>query len=585
MDLVASALGGFIYDWDLATGIVVRSPGVFDLLGYTASEIASDASWWHERVHPDDLTRVEAATRAAVNDPSANRLKADYRIRHADGTYRWIANHTWLVRDESRRVVRLVGVTSDIAALSLAVELGAQGGAMLVDEELLERERFARADAQTTRDRMSFLQRLSADLTQTLTRASVTDVVVRHIVDAFGASAGGVVELSDDGREFILLGSVGFKKETLAAWSRWPVETPTPALDAVRTREPVFLRNRDEWAARFSRPPAGGDASGAWIALPLLVKDSVVGALTVTLRAARDFPSDERRFMQAFADLCAQGLERARLYERERVARDRAERLQAMTAVLAGTKTMEEIGAAFSREVREISEASTCVVHRVSADGRYIEALGSSGYTAEYASAWQRVPIDAKIPGTDAIRTKTPQWWSDPESVIAAYPHLADTLRGATREALAVVPLIGGESPLGVVSLGYGERRAFDAGLREYILALGSRCAQAMERARFYEAEREARREAEGANKAKGDFLAMMSHELRTPLNAIDGYAELLEMEIRGPLSAAQRNDIGRIRKSQRVLLGLITDILNYARIEAGQVQYSLEPICVGELV
>jgi signal transduction histidine kinase len=587
LDLVASALGGFVYDWDLVSGVVSRTAGVFNLLGYTAEDIATDADWWHERVHPDDLTRVEAATRAAVNDPTVSRLKADYRVRHANGSYRWIANHTWLVRDHTRRCIRLVGVTSDISALSLAAELGLQGGEILVDEDLLERERFARADAQAARDRTSFLQRLSADLTQTLTRASVTDVVVRHVVDAFGASAGAVVELSDDGRDFILLGSVGLGDNKTETPTRWSVDTPTPARDAMQTRSPVFLRNRDEWIARFAQSPAmdTNDSNGAWVALPLLVKDRVVGVLTVSLRAAREFPPDERRFMQAFADLCAQGLERARLYERERVARDRAERLQAMTAVLAGTKTMEEIGAAFSREVREISEASTCVVHRVSADGRYIEALGSSGYSAEYAGVWERVPIDAKIPGTDAIRTKTPQWWPDPDSVAAAYPHLAEMLRGASREALAVVPLIGGETALGVVSHGYRERRSFDAGLRDYILALGNRCAQAMERARFYEAEREARREAEGANKAKGEFLAMMSHELRTPLNAIDGYAELLEMEIRGPLSVAQRNDIGRIRKSQRVLLGLITDILNYARIEAGQVHYSLEPVCVSELV
>ena len=587
LDLVAAALGGFVYDWDLVSGVVSRTGGVFGLLGYTAEEIATDAEWWHERVHPEDLTRVEAATRAAVNDPEATRLKADYRVRHADGTYRWIANHTLLVRDATGRAIRLVGVTSDISALSLAVELGLHGGAVLGDEDLLERERFARADAQAARDRMSFLQRLSAELTQTLTRASVTDVVVRHLVDAFGASAGAVAELSEDGREFILLGSVGLGDDTREAWSRWSVEKPTPARDAMQKREPVFLRNSDEWAARFSRQPAmhANDTNGAWVALPLLVKDRVVGVLTVTLRAARDFPADERRFMQAFADLCAQGLERARLYERERVARDRAERLQAITAVLSGTKTMEEIGAAFSREVREISGATTCVVHRVSTDGLYIEALGSSGHAADFASVWGRVPLDAKTPGTDAIRSKTPQWWSDPESLVAAYPHLADILRGAPRKALAVVPLIGGETALGVVSLGYEGQHAFDAGHRDYILALGNRCAQAMERARFYEAEREARREAEGANKAKGEFLAMMSHELRTPLNAIDGYAELLEMEIRGPLSVAQRNDIARIRKSQRVLLGLITDILNYARIEAGQVHYSLEPVCVGELV
>jgi signal transduction histidine kinase len=586
IDLVAAAIGGFVFDWDLATGIVTRSRGITHLLGYPPDAVVDDAAWWHERVHPDDLTRVESATRAAVADPSVHRLKADYRVRHADGSYRWIANHTWLVRDAAGHVCRMVGVTSDTAASSLADELGIQPGSGLADPDLLEHVRFARAEAQTARDRMSFLQRLSADLTQTLSRSTVTAVVVRHLIEAFGAATGGVVELSEDGREFVLLGTIGFDDDARSKWTRWPVELPTAARDAVRTREPVLLRDADEYIARFSRSPAldTPSSNGAWIALPLLVEDRVLGVLSMSLRAARDFPPDERQFMQAFADLCAQGLERARLYERERVARDRAERLQAMTAVLAGTKTMEELGSAFSRQVREISEADTCIVHRLTPDGEFIEALGSSGYSEEYAGAWQRVPLSARTPGTDAIRSKTPQWWPNPESVAAMYPHLAGLMRASSREALAVVPLMNGDTPLGVMSLGYRQRRAFDATLREYLLALGNRCAQAMERAQFYESESEARRDAEEANRAKGEFLAMMSHELRTPLNAIDGYAELLEMEIRGPLTNAQRNDIGRIRKSQRVLLGLITDILNYVRIEAGQVQYVTEGVRIADL-
>jgi signal transduction histidine kinase len=586
LDLVAAAIGGFVFDWDLATGVLTRSSGIADLLGYSLDEVSTDAAWWHERVHPDDLTRVESATRAAVTDPSIHRLKADYRVRHADGSYRWIANHTWLVRDAAGRVVRMVGLTSDTAASSLAGELGIQPGTPLTDEKVLEHIRFARAEAQTARDRMTFLQRLSADLTQTLSRASVTAVVVRNLIDAFGAATGGVVELTDDGREFILLGTIGLDDDARGEWRRWPVDLPTAARDAVRTREPVLLRNADEYVARFSRSPVldGSGTNGAWIALPLLVEDRVVGVLSMNLRAPREFPPDERQFMQAFADLCAQGLERARLYERERVGRDRAERLQAMTAVLANTRTMEEIGAAFSREVREISEADTCIVHRLTTDGKFIEALGSSGYSTEYAGAWQRVPASARTPGTDAIRSKMPQWWPNPESVAAVYPHLSDLMRASSREALAVVPLMNGDTPLGVVSLGYRHRRAFDATIREYLLALGNRCAQAMERATFYESESEARRDAEAANKAKGEFLAMMSHELRTPLNAIDGYAELLEMEIRGPLTEGQRKDVGRIRKSQRVLLGLITDILNYVRIEAGQLHYALEPVRIADL-
>ena len=83
-----------------------------------------------------------------------------------------------------------------------------------------------------------------------------------------------------------------------------------------------------------------------------------------------------------------------------------------------------------------------------------------------------------------------------------------------------------------------------------------------------------ARAESEMASRAKSDFLAVMSHELRTPLNAIGGYAELIEAGIRGPVTAEQREDLSRIQTSQRHLLGLINEVLNYARLETGTVHY-----------
>jgi PAS domain S-box-containing protein len=103
------------------------------------------------------------------------------------------------------------------------------------------------------------------------------------------------------------------------------------------------------------------------------------------------------------------------------------------------------------------------------------------------------------------------------------------------------------------------------------------------ERARE-EADR-ARLVAEQANRAKSDFLAIMSHELRTPLNAIGGHAELMELGIHGPVNEAQREALDRIQRSQRMLLGLINQVLNYARIETGNVHYDVVKVPVDETV
>jgi PAS domain S-box-containing protein len=95
----------------------------------------------------------------------------------------------------------------------------------------------------------------------------------------------------------------------------------------------------------------------------------------------------------------------------------------------------------------------------------------------------------------------------------------------------------------------------------------------------------EAQRQAEQANAAKSQFLAMMSHELRTPLNAIAGYVDLLSLEIRGQLTPEQKQDISRIKHSQETLLRLIEDVLSFARIESGRLEYHYEDVPIDTIL
>ena len=105
------------------------------------------------------------------------------------------------------------------------------------------------------------------------------------------------------------------------------------------------------------------------------------------------------------------------------------------------------------------------------------------------------------------------------------------------------------------------------------------------ERERLLRAEQVARRVAEEASRARTQFLAVMSHELRTPLNAIGGYAELLELGLRGPVTDAQRTDLARIRRSQQHLLGLINEILNFTKLESGTVSFDSDDVGVMEML
>ena len=133
-----------------------------------------------------------------------------------------------------------------------------------------------------------------------------------------------------------------------------------------------------------------------------------------------------------------------------------------------------------------------------------------------------------------------------------------------------------------------GELQSTNEALSEqqgYIESIAAELEASNEELQVTNAELEERTgEAEAANRAKAQFLASMSHELRTPLNAIAGYVDILELGVHGALTPAQLKDLERIRHNSRHLLVLISDILNYARVQAGRLELKIADVPLGEL-
>ena len=169
------------------------------------------------------------------------------------------------------------------------------------------------------------------------------------------------------------------------------------------------------------------------------------------------------------------------------------------------------------------------------------------------------------------------------ELTLAATAHGAENLhilRQLGIGSLLTVPLVARKRLLGAITF-VSAQRGYSYSEEDVQLAedLAARGALALDNAQVYDLALVLRRSAETANRAKTAFLGAMSHELRTPLNAIGGYIDLLDMGLRGPVTAHQHADFARVKTNQQHLAILITEILNFVRVGSGRASYAVSDV------
>src|SRR5262245_62154830 len=330
----------------------------------------------------------------------------------------------------------------------------------------------------------------------------------------------------------------------------------------------------------------------ALLAVPLLRKGELVGVLVLTHNDAYPFTSEQIERAETFADQAVIAIENARLFEE----------VQARTAELsrsvAELKALGQVSQAVNSSLDlkivlatilghacEMSDTGGGAIYVLNEESGELLLEAGHNMTDEHLAAVRQHPIHLGDPvvGECALRGEAVEI-VDVTAEARSYP-LFSILERAGFRALLAVPLLHQGRAIGALIVRRRRPGAFAPDIVNLLQAFASQSSLAIYNARlFHEIERKSQQLAV-ASQHKSQFLANMSHELRTPLNAILGYTELMLDGLYGELPSKTTEVLERVQKNGTHLLGLINDVLDLSKIEAGQLVLSLEDYSLKDIV